>query len=94
MGLTLEPGWAIVRRMHKKLSSTQARWLRYAALEHRSLQAGIEYVPQDMPRVTRDALIARSLMARHTIEGMGGGFTYFRITDEGLAVVDSMQVGA
>lgn len=71
------------------LSSTQARWLRYAAREHRCLQAREEYIPQTMPTRTQDALIARGLYAKHTIEGMGGGFTYYRITDSGLAWVDA-----
>ena len=69
------------------LSFDQARWLRYAAREHRALQAREPYVEQTMPVRTRDALIRRNLMARHTIEGMGGGFTYYRITDAGLALV-------
>jgi hypothetical protein len=72
------------------LSPTMRRWLRYAAKEHRALQAREDYVQQTMPVNTRDALIARALYARHTIEGMGGGFTYYRITDAGLAMVDAM----
>jgi hypothetical protein len=78
----------------QNLSFPQSRWLRYAAMEHRALQAGREYVPQTMPTRTRDALIGRGLMARHVIEGLGGGFTYYRITDEGLAAVDAMAAAA
>lgn len=74
------------------MSPTMRAWLRYAAREHRALQAHQEYVPQDMPVATRDALIARGLYARHTIVGMAGGFTYYRITDAGLAAVDAMAV--
>lgn len=72
-----------------ELSPTMRAWLRYAAKEHRCLQAQDYdgYVPQNMPVRTRDALIARGLYAKHIIVGMGGGFTYYRITDAGLALV-------
>jgi hypothetical protein len=72
-----------------KLPHKQAAWLRYAAKEHRALQAREEFAPKEIPARTRDALIRRGLLARHTIEGMGGGFTYYRITDEGLAHIDA-----
>ena len=71
-----------------KLSPLQSRWLRYAAKEYKALQAHVDYVEQDMPARTRDALVARGLMTRETIVGMGGGFTYYQISDKGLALVE------
>ena len=77
--------------MTKNLPHKQAAWLRYAAKEHRALQAHQDWAPKEIPARTRDALIRRGLMARHTIEGMGGGFTYYRITEAGLAHIEAEQ---
>lgn len=71
------------------LSFDQARWLRYAAHEYRALQAHEEYVPQEMPNRTRDALVRRGLIEKHTIVGMGGGMTYYTISPDGLALVSA-----
>ena len=73
--------------MSKNLSPKMTRWLRYADSEHRALQAHREYVPQEMPKTTRDALVSRGLMTKTTLEGMGGGYTFYRISPEGQAHV-------
>jgi hypothetical protein len=76
-----------------KLTAKQGQWLRAAAREHNALQSGdpmgevyAEQVTR-MPLATRDALVRRGMYARHDIHGMGGGFTYYRITERGLAWV-------